>query len=91
MTKRTAKLRTKSGKKLSRSLLENMIRDLDDRLRKLREEAGAFDTIIKPNDQHTVIEHQTRMACSVMLDSLMRRIRDAESLARLLVHSEAST
>lgn len=84
-----AKAKSKSKpRRLSRPLLDKMIRDLGGRLQRLEHEAEAFETIIKPNGEHTVIEHQTRTACRVMLDSLQRRIRDVRGLAQLLVRDE---
>jgi hypothetical protein len=90
MKRRTAKEKAKPRKQLSRPLLDNMIRDLAERIVKLEDEAEAFATIIMPNGRHTVIEHQTRLACGVMLDSLQRRIRDVRGLARLLVRDEVA-
>ncbi len=52
-----------------------MIRDLEGRLCKLHSEAEAFETIIKPNGHHTV--------------SLLRRIRDVEGFAQIIVRREA--
>lgn len=78
-------------RRLSRHLLDDMIRDLIGRLGKLEYEAEAFDTIIKPNGQHMLIEHQTRAACGAMLDSLLRRIRDVEGLAKLLVRDRVAS
>lgn len=83
MKKRAAKPKVKSPR-FSRSLLDKMIKDLHERLRDLRYESEAMATIIAPNDRHIVIEHQTRMACTVMLASLQRRVHDVEGLAAIL-------
>lgn len=90
MKQRTAKAKAKPRKQLSRPLLDNMICDLVDRLEKLEGEAEAFATLIEPNGNHTVIEHQTRTACGVLLESLQRRIRDVKGLSRLLVRDEVA-
>jgi hypothetical protein len=85
MKKRTAKARPKvKSPRFSRSFLIKMIKDLEERLRDLRYEAEAMATVIAPNSRHIVIEHQTRMACTVMLASLQRRISDVEGLAAIL-------
>jgi hypothetical protein len=47
-------------------------------------------TIVQPNGRHTVIEHQTRTACCVMLNSLQRRIQEAEGLARIIAPNEVA-
>jgi hypothetical protein len=81
-----AKAKPKSkSRRLSRHLLDDLLRDLAGRLGKLEHEAEAFDTIIKPNGEHTVIEHKTRTACGVLLDSLQHRIRDARALTDIMV------
>lgn len=85
-----AKAKPKSKpRRLSRPLLDKMIRDLIDRIFDLEGEAEGTQTFIKPNDHHTVIEHQTRTACGVLIESLQRRIRDVRGLAKLLVRDEA--
>lgn len=86
-----AKAKTKSKhRRLSRPLLDKMIRDLIDHLVDLEGEAIGAETFIKPNEQHTVIEYHTRLACGVLVESLQRRIRDVRGLAELLVRDEAA-
>lgn len=58
--------------------------DLASSLTELRYEVEAIVTMVTPNDRHTVIEHQTRTACRIMLASLEHHIRDAEELAHAL-------
>ena len=85
-----AKVKTKSKHRLlSRPLLDKMISDLIDRLVDLECEAEGAEKFIRGNEQHTVIEYQTRLACGVLVESLQRRIRDVSGLAKLLVRDEA--
>lgn len=70
--------------RLSRRLLDKMVHDLSERLRGLRYEAEAMETIIAPNGKHIVIEYQTRQACSVLLKSLLNRVHEVEQLSLIL-------
>ena len=82
--------RKSKPRRRSRTTLNQMIDDLAKRLHAAREEAEAFQSIIKPNGEHTMSEHRTRTACGVMLHSLLWRIDDAEGFARLLVRGEVA-
>ena len=81
---RKAKAKTPRVKRLSRSTLNEALRDLAERLGRQLERHEAIVAANEPNDKHTEIEYRLRTVFGVLLDSQLRGLREIEGFAQII-------
>ena len=91
MKKRTPKAKA-SARRLSRPLLDQMLRDLTERIEKQVLIAQAIYDTNKPYDDHMMaIEHRLRTVFGLQLECHLRGLRDVRGLAKLLCERHTTT